>query len=161
MVQTERTEIDFRIGLYATMLENLRGLRNFLVYRSQIGESTRKSVLTTKLSARQSRNQRIRSIHHGGHRGHREQKDSFENFSSIYFSLCLFLCVLRALCGASSESFRKPHKFAAIVVRRSTKNSKNLYCYLRALRVLRGGNYPLFFGCGSAALGPLLPPVKK
>jgi hypothetical protein len=29
------------------------------------------------------------------------------------------------------------------------------------LRVLRGGNYPLFFGCGSAALDPLLPPVKK
>jgi hypothetical protein len=43
-----------------------------------------------------------------------------------------------------------------------TNNSENLYFYLRApfdvaqdmLRVLRGGNYPLFFGCGYTALGP-------
>jgi hypothetical protein len=91
---------------------------NFLTVIPPWMQQMTKDILTTKRSARQSRNQRIRSIHHGGHRGHREQKDSFENFSSIYFSLCLFLCVLRALCGASSESFRKPHKFAAIVVRR-------------------------------------------
>ena len=38
---------------------------------------------------------------------------------------------------------------------KDTKNPDIFILNLRALRVLRGENLPFYFGCGSAALGPL------
>ena len=58
-----------------------------------------------------------------------------------------------------AESMRK--SVLTTKITKATKNSENLYFDLRApfdvtqgmLRVLRGGNYPLFLGCGYTTLG--------
>jgi hypothetical protein len=43
---------------------------------------------------------------------------------------------------------------------KDTKNLENYILKLRALRALRGENYPFFFGCGYTALGLLRPNPK-
>jgi hypothetical protein len=70
----------------------------------------------------------------------------------------LSLGALSVLARGISESELSVSEKFAQTAQTSNVNSttkRNIFIlHLRALRVLRGENYPVFFGCGFAALGP-------